>query len=89
MDFLAISLDADPSMIQARDEVAAGLEARPLVRELIGKLAEARSERDYATADRIRDGFSEAGLTLAYNEDGSVTLKRERNFDLSKLEALR
>ncbi len=89
LEFLAVSTEVEPSMVEVSNSLRLGIEAGPLVKELIDALTKARSEKDYVTADLIRDGFKDAGLTLAYDKDGSVTWKRERNFDLSKLEALR
>jgi len=48
--------------------------------ELVGKLmelmislrAEARKNKDFATADRIRDGLSEIGITLEDRKDGTA-----------------
>jgi cysteinyl-tRNA synthetase len=48
--------------------------------ELVGKLmelmislrAEARQNKDFATADRIRDGLSEIGITLEDRKDGTA-----------------
>jgi len=42
-----------------------------LVELLIAVRTEARSNRDYATADRIRDGLTEAGITLEDRKDGT------------------
>jgi cysteinyl-tRNA synthetase len=42
-----------------------------LVELLIALRAEARSKRDFATADRIRDGLAEIGVTLEDRKDGT------------------
>ncbi|WP_203136041.1 cysteine--tRNA ligase [Microbacterium sp. JZ31] len=43
-----------------------------LIEELISQRAEARAAKDWGTADRIRDLFATAGVTLEDNADGTV-----------------
>ncbi|MTE23432.1 cysteine--tRNA ligase [Microbacterium sp. ZXX196] len=43
-----------------------------LVEALIAQRAEARADKDWATADRIRDHFAAAGVTLEDTSDGTV-----------------
>ena len=42
-----------------------------LVRDLLESRAQARAEKDYATADAIRDTLAEAGITVADTAGGA------------------
>jgi len=59
-----------------------------LLDQLTAEIEKARSERDFATSDRIRDALTEAGVIVRITKDG-VTRELGHNFDPAKLEALR
>ncbi|THD83129.1 cysteine--tRNA ligase [Aliigemmobacter aestuarii] len=65
-----------------------GEDARPVIEMTIEKIAKARSEKDYSTADSLKSALAEAGVTLSFDRDGGVTYKRAKKLDLSKLEGL-
>jgi cysteinyl-tRNA synthetase len=88
-EWLGIPLKYSETDREVVDLLVAGEEARPMIEALIAELMNARANRDFQLADSIRDSLREAGLSLTYDKDGGVTYKREKNFDLSKLEALK
>ncbi|MGI6877845.1 cysteine--tRNA ligase [Microbacterium sp. gxy059] len=67
MDVLGFSPDDGSA---AHD--GAGQALATLVDELIAQRQSARAEKDWATADRIRDLFAQAGVVLADTSDGTV-----------------
>ena len=63
-------------------------ELQNLITELLKERADARFRKDYAKADKLRDGFVKAGLIISDTENG-IDWELEENFDLKKLEALK
>jgi cysteinyl-tRNA synthetase len=59
-----------------------------LITELLKERADARFRKDYAKADKLRDGFVKAGLIISDTENG-IDWELEEDFDLKKLEALK
>jgi len=87
---LGLSLpEVDEGTRDAFDWLVEGEMHRPLIEDAVRRLVEARNRKNYAEADRIRGTFTLAGVTLSFDKDGSVTFKREQNFDPAKLEALK
>ncbi len=87
VQFLGLALpEVDEGKSRAFDWLLEGEMIRQLI-ETSG-LVEARKMKNYAEADRIRDAFKAAGVTLSFDEDGGVTFKRSQGFDPAKLEAL-
>jgi cysteinyl-tRNA synthetase len=87
---LGLSLpEVDEGTRDAFDWLVEGEMHRPLIEDAVRRLVEARNRKNYAEADRIRGAFTLAGVTLSFDKDGSVTFKREQNFDPAKLEALK
>ncbi|MBV1867652.1 MAG: class I tRNA ligase family protein, partial [Marinosulfonomonas sp.] len=89
VEFLNISLPLPQAEKDVFANIAQGEEFGEQIQKLIRALLDARKIKDYATADKIRDGLKDAGVSLSYDKDGGVTYKRESNFDTSKLEALK
>ena len=88
-EWLGFVLKSDERDQEVFEWFAEGEDVRSLVEALIAQLVEARAKKNFGLADKIRDEFSAAGLSLTYDKDGGVTYKREKNFDPSKLEALK
>jgi cysteinyl-tRNA synthetase len=65
-----------------------GEDLRPTIVELIGRIAAARQNREYAAADSLRDGMRSAGVEISFDRDGGFTYKRSLEVSRSKLEAL-
>ena len=63
-------------------------EVQNLITELLKERADARFRKDYAKADKLRDGFVKAGLIISDTENG-IDWELGENFDLKKLEALK
>ena len=63
-------------------------EVQNLITELLNERADARFKKDYAKADKLRDGFVKAGLIISDTENG-IDWELGENFDLKKLEALK
>jgi len=63
-------------------------ELQNLITELLKERADARLRKDYAKADKLRDGFVKAGLIINDTENG-IDWELKENFDLKKLEALK
>ena len=63
-------------------------ELQNLITELLKERADARFRKDYAKADKLRDGFVKAGLIISDTENG-IDWELGENFDLKKLEALK
>ena len=90
LNFLGIDLPAvEPTEAAFFDFLQEGLKYEERIHALLNSLREARARKDYTTADNIRDGLADAGITLKYDPDGGITYKREKAFDPSKLEALK
>ncbi|SNS74236.1 cysteine--tRNA ligase [Tropicimonas sediminicola] len=85
---LGLDLKLDRGSAKALEMIERGLQSRPLIEKLVGELAQARKNKDYARADALRDGMNAAGVSLSYGKDGDVTFKLESDFDMTKLEAL-
>jgi cysteinyl-tRNA synthetase len=62
--------------------------ARAFVCELLGRLDAARAEKNYAEADRIRDGLTNAGVVVQIGKL-QTTFEVSPTFDPAKLEALK
>ncbi|QMU96022.1 cysteine--tRNA ligase [Microbacterium esteraromaticum] len=60
---------AGPAASSAADGTASALDA--LVQTMITQRAQARADKDWAAADRIRDAISAAGITLEDTPDGT------------------
>ncbi|WP_110588241.1 cysteine--tRNA ligase [Microbacterium suaedae] len=67
MDLLGFAREGDGSRGAAEERAL-----DTLVRSLIAQRADARAEKDWATADRIRDLFADAGVALEDTPDGTV-----------------
>ena len=63
-------------------------ELQNLITELLKERADARFRKDYAKADKLRDGFVKAGLIISDTENG-IDWELKEDFDLKKLEALK
>jgi len=63
-------------------------ELQNLITELLKERADARLRKDYAKADKLRDGFVKAGLIISDTENG-IDWELKEDFDLKKLEALK
>ena len=63
-------------------------EVQNLITELLNERADARFKKDYAKADKLRDGFVKAGLIISDTENG-IDWELKEDFDLKKLEALK
>jgi len=63
-------------------------ELQNLITELLKERADARLRKDYAKADKLRDGFVKAGLIINDTENG-IDWELKEDFDLKKLEALK
>ncbi len=59
-----------------------------LINQLLADRQSARQARDFARADAIRDGFTNAGVSVTDTADGA-TWELSKDFDPSKLEALK
>ncbi|NBC96735.1 MAG: cysteine--tRNA ligase [Deinococcus-Thermus bacterium] len=88
LDFLGLILPTDPRDQAAFAWFAEGEGVREQIEAVIVELKEARSRRDFARADALRDALHNAGVSLSYDKDGGVTYKREARFDPAKLEAI-
>lgn len=64
----ALGLDEAPA---SRDTGAEASALDALVQTMITQRAQARSDKDWATADRIRDAIAAAGITLEDTTDGT------------------
>ena len=62
--------------LAAREGVGAGDRATAMVESLVRRRSEARSDGDYAAADRIRDGLGALGITLEDTRDGTTWVRR-------------
>jgi len=49
-----------------------GADARDAIQRVIVARAEAKANRDYALADRLRAALADAGITLADSKDGTT-----------------
>jgi cysteinyl-tRNA synthetase len=63
-------------------------ELQNLITELLKERADARFRKDYAKADKLRDGFVKAGLIISDTENG-IDWELKEDFDLKRLEALK
>ena len=63
-------------------------ELQNLITELLKERADARLRKDYAKADKLRDGFVKAGLIINDTENG-IDWELKEDFDLKKLKALK
>jgi cysteinyl-tRNA synthetase len=63
-------------------------ELQNLITELLKERADARFRKDYAKADKLRDGFVKAGLIISDTENG-IDWELKEDFDQKKLEALK
>ncbi|MEM1353024.1 MAG: cysteine--tRNA ligase [Pseudomonadota bacterium] len=57
------------------------------IEQIVERLDAARARKDFAEADRLRDGLKEAGIGIRNSPEGTKW-ERQSNFDPSKLEAL-
>ena len=89
LKFLGLNLRIDEGTQKAFDHIQRTSPHRERIEGLIKVRALAKSNRDFATADRIRDGLAAAGVTVKDEPDGSYTYKVEQNFDPGRLEALK
>ncbi|HTN54768.1 MAG TPA: cysteine--tRNA ligase [Microbacterium sp.] len=64
-----LGLDDAPDASSRADATASALDA--LVRAMIDQRAQARADKDWAAADRIRDAIAAAGITLEDSPDGT------------------
>ena len=71
-----VELPADiPERLRARLDSAVsfdGADARDAIQRVIVARAEAKANRDYALADRLRAALADAGITLADSKDGTT-----------------
>ena len=74
--------------ISHKSETILSDEVQNLITELLKERADARFRKDYAKADKLRDGFVKAGLIISDTENG-IDWELEEDFDLKKLEALK
>jgi cysteinyl-tRNA synthetase len=74
--------------ISYKSETILSDEVQNLITELLKERADARFRKDYAKADKLRDGFVKAGLIISDTENG-IDWELEEDFDLKKLEALK
>jgi cysteinyl-tRNA synthetase len=63
------ALGINPMRTGARGAEASALDA--LVRTMIDQRAQARADKDWAAADRIRDAIAAAGITLEDSPAGT------------------
>ena len=63
-------------------------ELQNLITDLLKERADARFRKDYAKADKLRDGFVKAGLIISDTENG-IDWELKEDFDQKKLEALK
>jgi len=90
IDFLGISLpNVDPSTAEVFDHLLEGEQYKEQIEAALQQLSVARNEKDYPTADHIREVLALAGISVRYDSDGGVTYKRESNFNGAALEALK
>lgn len=66
-----------------------GEDVRPRIAAFVQKIADARRDKDYQTADSLKVVLSETGITVSFDRDGGFTYKRTSDFDPAKLEALK
>jgi cysteinyl-tRNA synthetase len=88
LGFLGFDLKADESSLKAFERLSISEENKPLIEDLIQIRAEARSKKDFDTADKIRDGLKEAGVSITDDPDGGITYKVESDFNPAKLQGL-
>ena len=74
--------------ISNKSETILSDELQNLITELLKERADARFRKDYAKADKLRDGFVKAGLIISDTENG-IDWELKEDFDLKKLEALK
>jgi cysteinyl-tRNA synthetase len=87
--FLGFDLEADQSSISVLKFMKETEPFRATVRSALDCRKKAKLEKDFETADRIREVLVAAGVSVRDDKDGSVTFKFERNFDPKKLEVLK
>jgi cysteinyl-tRNA synthetase len=64
-------------------------EKPPLLEEISMKLAYARAQRDWQTADAIRSSVEAAGVRVMIGKDGKIEFEKTGEFDEKRLEAFR
>ena len=74
--------------ISNKSETILSDELQNLITELLKERADARFRKDYAKADKLRDGFVKAGLIISDTENG-IDWELKEDFDQKKLEALK
>jgi cysteinyl-tRNA synthetase len=89
LKFLGFDSSTDEGSLIAFKRMVLSEENRPEIERLVELRATARKNRDFQKADDIRDRLKAIGITLTDDPDGGVTYKIEKDFDPSKLEALK
>ena len=84
LDFLGFENLEETNLGKVIHDLVDGIE---IVDSLVDKLSNARSNKDYATADKIKDALTESGVTIQITSDG-IDRKISNDFDISKLEGL-
>ena len=84
LDFLGFENLVETNLGKVIHDLVDGIE---IVDSLVDKLSNARSNKDYATADKIKDALTESGVTIQITSDG-IDRKISNDFDISKLEGL-
>jgi cysteinyl-tRNA synthetase len=70
---LAVALDADGVFgLRLRDELLPRAELAPELAELIAQREKARAEKDFATADSLREQLRESGVVIEDTPDGTT-----------------
>ncbi|MXQ06922.1 cysteine--tRNA ligase [Alphaproteobacteria bacterium GH1-50] len=85
MQFLGLMADGIP--VWAKEEGPSG-EVAALIEDLLADRKRARTEKDFARADAIRDAFAAAGVIVKDTAEGAEW-ELSPDFDLAKLEALK